>query len=72
MVTVVNPAPNNSSSDGGGMGFLVGVILIIIFGVMFFVYGLPMIQNAMKDGVNVNVHPDEVKITAPESTESTQ
>lgn len=68
MTTVINPAPNNNS-DGGGMGFLVAIVLIILFGVMFFIYGLPLLQRAMNDGVNVNVKtPDSVKIDAPQST----
>ncbi len=73
MVTVVNSAPSNGSSDGGGMGFLVGAILVIVFGFLFFIYGLPMIRDAMNDGVEVNVRtPDDVKINVEEPVESTQ
>jgi hypothetical protein len=49
--TVVNPAPNNN-----GMGFLIGIIILIIFGVLFFIYGLPYIQGLSSNGgVQVNV-----------------
>ncbi|OGC47938.1 hypothetical protein A2886_01630 [candidate division WWE3 bacterium RIFCSPHIGHO2_01_FULL_42_13] len=73
MVTIVNPSPSNDSSNGGGMGFLVGAILIIFFGFLFFVYGLPMIRDVMNDGVEVNVRtPDDVKLNVEEPAESTQ
>lgn len=56
MATIVNnPAPNNSNS---GMGFLIGVIVLIVFGVLFFIYGLPYLQQLTSSGVQVNVPKD--------------
>lgn len=69
MVTVVTPTPNN---DNSGNGFLVGVILLIIAGVLFFMYGLPMIQETMNRGVQVNVQPEEVKVNLDEPMQQYQ
>ncbi len=72
MTTIVNPTPSNNSSDGNGTGFLIGAILLILFGVMFFVYGLPMIQKAMNDGIQVKVQaPDSVKLDVEQPVQST-
>lgn len=53
--TIINPASNNSS-DNNGMGFLLGIIVLIVFVVLFFVYVLPFIRNSSgSGGVQVNV-----------------
>jgi len=56
--TIINPAPNNNSTTDNGMGFLVGIILLIVFGVVFFVYDLPLVKqglSGMGGGVNINL-----------------
>ena len=56
MATIVNnPPPNNSDS---GMGFLIGIIILIVVGIAFFYYGLPLIQQGMSGGVQVNIPKD--------------
>lgn len=48
----------------GGSGFLLGIILIVLFAVLFLVYGLPYIQNSMRgDGTNINI-PERVNVDA--------
>lgn len=60
MATIVNnPAPNDS---GGGMGFLLGVIILVAVGVLFFIYGLPYLQQLTSGGVQVNV-PKDINVT---------
>lgn len=61
MTTVVNNP--GGSSDGSGMGFLVGAIVLIAFVFLFFVYGLPMIRQS-SSGVtppSVNV-PEKIDV----------
>jgi len=42
MTTVVNsPTP----SGDNGMGFLVGVLVLGVFGLLFYYYGLPALRN---------------------------
>ncbi len=57
--TVVNTNPGTSSSDNG-MGFLLGIILIILFIGLLLYYGLPYLQQSMS-GPQVNV-PDHVNV----------
>ena len=53
--TIINPAPNNNSSNNG-VGFLLGAIVLIVFAVLFFIYALPYIRGLSgSGGVQVNV-----------------
>ncbi|MEO6509211.1 MAG: hypothetical protein ABIO02_04610 [Patescibacteria group bacterium] len=58
MVVVNNAAPQTDS--GNGMGFLMGVVLLIIFVVLLIYYGLPMIQRSTA-APQINV-PDKVDV----------
>lgn len=60
MATVVNTPGTTTSDSSGGMGFLLGVVLLIIFAVLFFLYGLPYLTQSMQ-GPSVNV-PGEVDV----------
>ncbi len=54
MATVINqPAPAREHTDSG-MGFLLGVILLVILGVLLFTYGIPYLSNSFS-GPQVNV-----------------
>lgn len=60
MTTIVNtPAPSNDS--GGSMGMIVGLIVLGVLGLLFFVYGLPAIQRMSSGGVQVNV-PEKIDV----------
>lgn len=64
MATIVNnPAPNNSDN---GMGFLLGIIVLVVVGVLFFFYGLPLIQQGMNKGIQVNV-PKDINVNVQQS-----
>ena len=52
MATIVNN-PDTAPRDSG-YGFLLGVILLIVFAVLFFIYGLPYIANSFS-GATVQV-----------------
>lgn len=53
MTTVVNnPAPANTSDSG--MGFLLGAILLVVFGILFFAYVLPYLNSTFR-GAQFNV-----------------
>lgn len=44
MPTVINnPVPTNERENG--LGFFLGIILIIVFGIVFFIYGIPFIRS---------------------------
>lgn len=56
MATVVQ----QPASDGGGMGFLLGIVLLILFVLGLIFYGLPMIQQNT-GGPSINV-PEKVDV----------
>lgn len=65
MATIINPAPSNTSDNG--MGFLLGVIILVVFAVLFFVYALPLIRGLSgTSGVQVNV-PKSIDVNVNQS-----
>lgn len=66
--TIINPPPsNNGSSGNNGMGFLLGAIVLVVFAVLFFVYGLPYLQGLTGNGgVQVNV-PKNIDVKVEQS-----
>lgn len=49
MATIVNNPPANPESSGGS-GFLIGIILLIVFVILFVFYGLPYLNNYVGRG----------------------
>lgn len=51
MTTIVNsPTPTN---DGGGFGMILGILILIGFGIFFIYFGLPAIRNMQPAQINV-------------------
>lgn len=69
MTTIVN---NPSSTDGtNSVGFLIGVLTIVGFGLLFFYFGLPAIRNMSPMQLNVPapqvVMPDKIDVDIQQS-----
>jgi len=60
MATYVTNEPTTGSN---GMGFVLGLIVLAIFALIVFVYGLPMLSGGAKTGTQVNL-PSEVNVQA--------
>lgn len=45
--TIINPAPATNTTTNNGMGFLLGTIIIIAFGFIFFIYIFPFIKQGL-------------------------
>ena len=60
MTTVIN-TPQPTSDQGNGMGMIVGFVVLIVFGLLFFVYGLPALRNMKFGGTEVNI-PDKIDV----------
>lgn len=58
MTTIVNTPPQNNAGSSGGMGFLIGILILIFVGALIYVYGLPYAQQMMNKGVQVNIPKD--------------
>ncbi len=65
MTTIINtPAPSNDS--GGAVGMIVGLVVLVVLGYLFFVFGLPAIRQMQSNGVQINVPSDiNVNVTQP-------
>ena len=59
MATIVNN-PDRSYEDFEGVGFLIGILVVILLGVLFFAYTLPSLRNN-GSGTNINV-PDRINV----------
>ena len=59
MTTVVNNPPANDA--GGGMGMIVGLIVLLIIGFLFFWYGLPALRSMQSSGTQINV-PNQIDV----------
>ncbi len=59
MTTIVN-TPATTTDSNNGMGFVIGVILLLVFAFLFFVYGLPAISRTIGTA-SVNV-PDKINV----------
>ena len=64
MATIVNNPPAASDS-GNGMGFLMGIIVLIIAVVLIVYYGVPYVGSAM-NGPQVNV-PGKIDVNVQNS-----
>lgn len=54
--TIINPPANSNASDNNGLGFLIGAVVLIVFGILFFVYVFPYIQGlGGNGGIQINV-----------------
>lgn len=59
MATIVNNPGNSDSSSG--VGFVIGIVLLIVALGVFFVYGLPALRgNTQPSGTNINVEVPSV------------
>ncbi len=62
---VNNPAPAQGNGNDGGTGFLIGVIVLIIFVGVLLYFGIPAIRNM--GPLQVNMPAPEVKVIVPEN-----
>ncbi|OGI68017.1 hypothetical protein A2738_00380 [Candidatus Nomurabacteria bacterium RIFCSPHIGHO2_01_FULL_42_15] len=58
MATVIN---NPSGENSSGWGMVIGIILVVLVVLLFFVYGLPALRNnsaapAQQDDINVDIN----------------
>lgn len=66
MATIVNTTPAPAREEGSGMGFFLGVILLLLAVVLFVIYALPAIRNAAAPQIQVPGKVD-VNVQTPQS-----
>lgn len=63
MTTIVNnPAPKES---GGGMGMIVGLVVLLVVGYLFFIYGIPAFRQMQFGSPQINI-PSKIDINVSE------
>ena len=73
MATIINnPANQGTSDDSVGAGLILGILLVILVGSLFYVYGLPMFRTTTIIKEQPTVQKIEVQVPAPVTTPSTQ
>jgi len=60
MATIVNNPDHGHEDSNTGVGFLIGILVVVLLGILFFAYALPSLRNA-GSGTNVNV-PDRINV----------
>lgn len=53
MTVINNTSPASQPAGDNGMGFLLGVIVLILFVLGIYYYGLPLLQRSTTPSVNV-------------------
>lgn len=59
IATIVNSTPAQPANNG--MGFFLGIVLLIFFVVLLLMYGVPYIQRNLSNGTQINI-PDHVNV----------
>lgn len=57
----MNDVQHSHDHSTGGMGFLLGIILLVLFLYLLFVYGLPALRGGGGGGTNITV-PEQVDL----------
>jgi hypothetical protein len=65
MTTIVNTPPA-SKENGGSMGMIIGLFVLIIVAYLFFVYGLPAISRVQLGTPQINV-PSKIDVNIKQS-----
>ena len=66
MATIVNTTPAQTDSSSNGMGFLIGVMLLVLLVMVVLFYGLPYLRSSISvPQVNVPGQID-VNVNQPE------
>ncbi len=66
MTTIVNnpPAPKES---GGGMGWIIALIVLLVVGYLFFMYGIPALRQMQLGSPQINI-PSKIDVNINQPT----
>lgn len=67
MATIINNPGDAADRDAGGTGLIVGILLAVLLGALFFVYLLPAMRNqtTQPNETNINVELPPNPVTTP-------
>lgn len=61
MTTIVNTPPTTDNSGGGPMGWIIGLVILLVLLYLGYVYGLPAIRNIQMGTPQINV-PSQIDV----------
>lgn len=61
MATTIVNTPPAQESGGNGMGFLIGIVILVVFGLIVYFYALPYIRQMMNGNIDVTI-PAEINV----------
>jgi uncharacterized membrane protein YphA (DoxX/SURF4 family) len=60
MTTIVNNPPPAKES-GGGMGWIIALIVLLVVGYLFFMYGIPALRQMQLGSPQINI-PSKIDV----------
>lgn len=61
MTTIVNTPPAADNSGGGPMGWIIGLVILLVLLYLGYVYGLPAIRNVQLGTPQINI-PSQIDV----------
>lgn len=61
MTTIVNTPPAADNSDNGPMGWIIGLVILLVLLYLGYVYGLPAIRNFQSGTPQINI-PSQIDV----------
>ncbi|MBP9759562.1 hypothetical protein KBD45_07760 [Candidatus Dojkabacteria bacterium] len=65
MTTVIN-TPQPASDQSSGVGMIIGLVVLVVFGFMFFIYGIPAIRQMRVGAPQVNI-PSSIDVNVKQT-----
>lgn len=65
MTTIIN-TPQPASDQSNGVGMIIGLVVLTVFGFLFFIYGLPAIRQIKLGSPQINI-PSTIDVTVKQT-----
>ncbi len=69
MATIINNPTGHGSDEGVGIGLITGIFMVVLVAFLFFMYGMPMLQNDTEK--LPTTQKIELQIPTPGATQAT-
>lgn len=67
MTTIVNnPTPAPANETGGGMGMIIGLVVVLVLGYLFIMYGVPALRQMQFGSPQINI-PSKIDVNVTQT-----